>query len=308
MGNGCSLYKINKSCLKGNSNILLEKVALQSKTDNMNDNTFKNKKSQNMTTMKNQISISSKGNKFKNENNQAGEEQNFPNFSPLYIENPKIENNKNNPNFTNLIKDLDFSFTNNQKNEQNEIFIINYIKLKTEYNSEIMDYLNKIRSEPNNIISDIDNFLNNSKKNQDHKMLIEIEETHEIIILDDGGEALLETKNYLNKAVPINTKFILNEDLLIDISEIENNSDLTLDEKIVKIFMEKRNSLIYKYPNCQFFINFIKDKKLGMIFLLSQNENRSNFRSMLFDYKYTQFNITWMKEKNKFFISFLCFA
>ena len=308
MGNGCSLSKMKKVCFDGDLNILLEKDALQSRTDNMNDNTCKKIKNQNMTTINKRISISSKDIKYKNENNQPGEEQNCSNSLQANLENSKIENNKNNIKFTNFIQDLDISFTNNQKIEQNEVFNINYIQMKTEYNSEIIDYLNKIRNEPNNIISDIDNILNNVKKNKDNKMLIKIEETHENIILDDGGEALVETKNYLKKVAPTNKKLDLNDDLLIDTTEMEKNSDLTLDKKISKILLEKRNSLIYKYPNCQFFINFIKDKKIGMIFLLSQNENKSNFRTVLFDCKYTQFNISWMKEKKKFFISFLCFA
>ena len=54
-------------------------------------------------------------------------------------------------------------------------------------------------------------------------MLIEIEETHEKNILDNGWEALLETKKYLKKVVPTNIKFDLNNYLLIDTTEIEKN-------------------------------------------------------------------------------------
>ena len=81
-----------------------------------------------------------------------------------------------------------------------------------------------------------------------------------------------------------------------------------LDKKISKILMDKRKNIIEKYPGCQFFISFIKDKKLGLLFLLSQNENMSNFRNILFDNNYTEFNVTWIKERKKIFFAFLCFA
>ena len=70
------------------------------------------------------------------------------------------------------------------------------------------------------------------------------------------------------------------------------NIDLPLDKKISKILMDKRKSLVNKYPNSQFFMNFIKDKKINLLFLLSQNENLSNLSDIMIDYKFTQFNVT----------------
>jgi hypothetical protein len=229
------------------------------------------------------------------------------------INNNKIENgnnNANNPNFTNFMQDLDISFVDQNQNgiEQNDVFNTNYIKMKTNYNEDIIEYLNKIRNEPIDIINDIDDLLNQSKKILDEKIQIESEETHENLILDDGGEALSKTKDYLNKVVPIKIKFNLNEDLFIDICESDKNMDLSLDKKISKILTDKRKNIVNKYPDSQFFISFIKDKKMSLLFLLSQNENISNFRNIIFDDKYTQFNITWMKEKKKIYIAFLCFA
>ena len=224
-------------------------------------------------------------------------------------ENVKVENNKSasRNNFTNLMQDLDISFNNNNNGmEQNDIFNVNYINLKDQYNNEIMTYLNKIRKEPKNIINDIDNLLNNSKNNNDNKILIENDETHENIILEDGGAAFIETKNFLNNINPVEIEFELNDDLLIDISESDKNMETPLDKKINKILINNKKNIIDDYPNCKFFINFIKDKKIGLLFLLSQKEN--NLRNILFDDKYKQFNLTWIKEKKKNFIAFLCFA
>ena len=316
MGNGCSVFKINKVCLNGDLNILSEKDDSQSKNDNLNIIAIRNKKNTHKSSMKKQISISSNGIKYKKEQNQQKQDLNNSNSSPLNEiqshENSKIESNvQNNPksNFTNFMKDLDFSFTNNNNGlEQNDVFDINYIKIKSVYNEEIINYLNKIRTEPNNIINDIDELLEKSKNNINNKIQIESEETHENIILDDGGKALIETKDYLNAVNPLELKFSLNDELLIDIADSEKNMDFPLDKKITKILMDKRKNIIEKYPNCQFFINFIKDIKIGILFLLSQNENMSNFRNIMFDKKFTQFNLTWIKEKKKIFIAFLCFA
>ena len=314
MGNGCSVFKINKVCLDGDLNILVEKEDLQSQNNNINNIVLKKKKSNNMVSVKKQISISSNGIKNKIEQVQKGYEANYSNSYHMNgiqsKENSKIENKNDDiapkSNFTNLMQDLDFSFNNNNGMEQNDIFNINYINIKDQYNNEILNYLNKIRAEPKNIIIDIDNILNKSKKKNENKFQIEIDETHENIILEDGGAAFIETKNFLNNVNPVEITFDLNEDLLIDISESDKNMDLPLDKKINKILKDKKKNIIEDYPNCQFFINFIKDIKIGLLFLLSQN--MSNFRNILFDEKYKNFNLTWIKEKKKIFIAFLCFA
>ena len=315
MGNGCSVFKINKVCLNGDLNILSEKDDSQRKNDNINIIAIRNRKNSHKSLMKKKISISSNGINYKEDQNQKKQDSNNFNSSQINAaqsqENSKIESNiQNNPksNFTNFMQDLDFSFTENNGLEQNDVFDVNYIKIKSGYNEEIINYLNKIRTEPNNIINDINNLLEKSKNNINNKMQIESEETHENIILDDGGKALIETKDYLNTVNPLDLKFNLNDELLIDITDTDKNMNFPLDKKISKILVDKRKNIINKYPNCQFFINFIKDKKMGLLFLLSQNENMSNFRNIMFDAKFTQFNVTWIKEKKKIFIAFLCFA
>ena len=89
---------------------------------------------------------------------------------------------------------------------------------------------------------------------------------------------------------------------------MEKYVDLTLDKKIEKLLKNKKKSIIDIYPKCHFFINFIKDKKIGLLYLLSQNEKKSKFRNIVFSNEYTEFNVSWMREKKKIFIAFLCFA
>ena len=327
MGNGCSVFKINKVCLDGDINIRMEKEEGQKKNDiNENIINFSNKNNANSSVRK-KVSISSNGIKFKKKQNLQGYEPHYSLASlPIKVnmeqnkENSKHENNDKNEsiennfnlssnklnNFTNFVQDLDISFKGSNQVEQNDVFNINYISLDTNYRLEIFNYINKIRTEPKSIINDIEDLLN-KRQTIDNKIQIESEETHENVVFEDEGKALEETKEYLNTVRPISTNFKLNEELLIDIPEADKN-ELSLDKKITKILLNKRKNIIEKYPNCQFFINFIKDKKLGIFYLLSQNENISNFRNIIFNENFKEFNITWMKEKKKIFIAFLCFA
>ena len=176
--------------------------------------------------------------------------------------------------------------------------------MKDNYNESMLEYLNKIRNEPKSIIADIDNLL---KEEKNEKFQIENESTHENIIFEDRGNALKEAKIFLNNAISIQEKLVLNDDLSIDITELDKKVD-NLNKTITKILVEKRKKIIRNYPNCQFFVNFIKNIKINLLYLLSENEEKSNFRNVVFNNKYTEFNVTWFKEKNNNFISFLCFA
>ena len=57
-----------------------------------------------------------------------------------------------------------------------------------------------------------------------------------------------------------------------------------------------------------FFVNFVKDEKYGILYLLLKSGKNNNFRNVIFDDKYKEFNVTWMRDKNNLFISFLCFS
>lgn len=184
MGNGSSIFKINKVCFDEDINIILEKEDLEN--DNNKDVNFKRMKSNHLKSIKSlkkQISINSNGINYKSELCQSIQQQNFFNSS-VHINHVQDGNNVViNQNFTNLMQDLDISFSNQNGIEQNDVFNINYIKMKTSYNEDIIEYLNKIRTEPVNIINDIDNLKQ-----------IENEETHEKVILEDSGEELPKQK------------------------------------------------------------------------------------------------------------------
>jgi hypothetical protein len=209
--------------------------------------------------------------------------------------------------FSNFLNN-NISFNKFGKVDKNDVFETHYITIKDNYNESMIDYLNQIRNDPNSILEDIDNILKEENISHNKTIRVEKEETHEYIIFEDEGHSLNELKNYLIKAISIPDKFNLNDDLSIDMSDLEKNDGQNLNKKISKILVDKRKSIIKDYQNCQFFINFIKDEKINLLYLLSENEVKSDFRNVVFDPKYTQFNVSWINEKKKNFISFLCFA
>ena len=98
-----------------------------------------------------------------------------------------------------------------------------------------------------------------------------------------------------------------NEELSMDIKS-QKYSELPLEKKITKIIVDKKREIIKSFPKVQFFINFVKDEKIGVLYLLMKNSKMSNFRNVIFDDKYKEFNVSWMRDKNNIFISFLCFS
>ena len=329
MGNGCSsLFKANKICYEDATNMKVE-----IKEDN-NEEKKASKDSQNLLNNKiNYLNLKNPNNVLiRNENNI-----NKINISSLSANNPNpylYEKNKNqiqlNSNinnnmqnaeekksikeniksekhisFTNLVQELDFSFVPNKSSEQFEVFEMNYITVKKDYNEKMMGIINKIRNEPKSIIEDLNMLLN--KNNEENKISVENDETHENIVFNDIIQDINETIKFLEKTKRVNIKFNINEELIIDIKPQEY-SELPLEKKITNIIVDKKKEIIKKYPKVQFFVNFVKDEKIGVLYLLMKNSKMSNFRNVIFDDKYKEFNVTWMRDKNNIFISFLCFS
>ena len=194
----------------------------------------------------------------------------------------------------------------NKVSEQFKVYDMNYIKIDKNYNEKMLDIINGLRNEPKNFIQDLDILFN--KNNEENKILIENDETHENIIFNDINQEINETKNFLKKAKKLNTTFNLNQNLYFEINKTFKNSDMSLEQKVTKIIVSKKKEFVKKYPKIQFFVNFIKDAKIGIIYLLMKNNKISNFRNVLFDDKYKEFNVSWFKDKKNIFISFLCFA
>ena len=336
MGNGCSSLFKKKICFEDATNIVIaikdeneEKKEMKDTKDtnkfyhneyNNNNLISVNNKNKNSTIIRNDNDLNNLNN-LNNINTSSLSANNSKNY--LFNKNNIKNTNNNNPNeeakilvqenlqsenlisFTNMVKELDMSFVPNKASEQFQIFDMNYISIKKNYNEKMLEVINQIRNKPKSIIEDYDKILN--KNNKENLIFLENDDTHENVVFNDVTQDINETVNFLRSVKPVTNKFNINEELLID-TKNNKNTELPFEKRITKLIMNQKKEIIKKYPKVQFFVNFIKDEKIGILFLLMKNAKISNFRNVIFDDEYKEFNVTWMKDKNNIFISFLCFS
>ena len=337
MGNGCSSLFKKKICFEDATNIVIAIKDENEEKKEMKDTKDTNKFYHNEYNNNNLISVNNKNknsttiirndndlnnlNNLNNINTSSLSANNSKNY--LFNKNNIKNTNNNNPNeeakilvqenlqsenlisFTNMVKELDMSFVPNKASEQFQIFDMNYISIKKNYNEKMLEVINQIRNKPKSIIEDYDKILN--KNNKENLIFLENDGTHENVVFNDVTQDINETVNFLRSVKPVTNKFNLNEELVID-TKNNKNTELPFEKRITKLIMNQKKEIIKKYPKVQFFVNFIKDEKIGILFLLMKNAKISNFRNVIFDDEYKEFNVTWMKDKNNIFISFLCFS
>ena len=176
---------------------------------------------------------------------------------------------------------------------------------------EMIEYINKIRNRPKYIISDIENIIFKRIKKFDGQKFILCEETKEKILIKEKDYSFDECITFLRKRKSINSDLSLNDELKIDFNSCNTSMKniLNLSEsKTNYIILNKRKEILYKYPNCFFTLSLIKDSKLCLLFLLSDNKTKNTFREIIFSEKYKYFYVSCTNEKNNNFICILCFA
>ena len=166
------------------------------------------------------------------------------------------------------------------------------------YNIEFLEYLNKLRINPESIIEDIDYIINKNVKVIDDKECIVSENTNEMIKIKDNGINFETIKEFLKNEKEVNVLKLNNS---LKIRNIYENIDIN---KINEIIMHKKKEIIYEFPNCFFYPIFIKDIKINIIVLLSNNITREK----IFYNKFSEFNMTIFNIENNRFFSILCFA
>lgn len=245
--------------------------------------------------------------------------QNIPDVSatPTYKLTPKIFGNTNNL-FTKLAGGY---YTKAKKNmdiklKRDPEYILNVLKYGNRnislgnFEKNIFEYINIIRTTPKRVITDIDFILQSVKNDLDGKKYIDNEKTNERIFLDEGIKPLEEIRSFLGNVGNLEPLH-LNDELKIDFEKYNDGKSNVLiltDEMLAKIILDKRKEILEEYPKCYFFYYFIQDSNLALLFLLADNKYKKNLRQVLFDKKYTQFNVSWTKEKNKGFIFTICLA
>ena len=292
MGNGCSSLFKKKICFEDATNIVIAIKDENEEKKEMKDTKDTNKFYHNEYNNNNLISVNNKNknsttiirndndlnnlNNLNNINTSSLSANNSKNY--LFNKNNIKNTNNNNPNeeakilvqenlqsenlisFTNMVKELDMSFVPNKASEQFQIFDMNYISIKKNYNEKMLEVINQIRNKPISIIEDYDKILN--KNNKENLIFLENDETHENVVFNDVTQDINETVNFLRSVKPVTNKFNINEELVID-TKNNKNTELPFEKRITKLIMNQKKEIIKKYPKVQFFVNFIKDEKIG---------------------------------------------
>ena len=218
-------------------------------------------------------------NKLKTMNEKSGKN----NFTKLFNEAINVDKN-----LTFVSPSVTLSTTNMKENNNKIIF--------NNYNIEIVEYLNKLRTNPKSIIEDIDNIIANNLKKIDNKEIIISHKTKEMI---NANISFDKVKENLNIQEPVN---ILKLNTKLKIRSFDN---LELNDKIInEIIINKKRDILDFYPECFFYPIFIKDIKISIIFLLANN----NIKEKIFHKEFKDFYASIFNEKNNRFFSILCFA
>lgn len=218
-------------------------------------------------------------NKLKTMNEKSGKN----NFTKLFNEAINVDKN-----LTFVSPSVTLSTTNMKENNNKIIF--------NNYNIEIVEYLNKLRTNPKSIIEDIDNIIANNLKKIDNKEIIISDKTKEMI---NANISFDKVKENLNIQEPVN---ILKLNTKLKIRSFDN---LELNDKIInEIIINKKRDILDFYPECFFYPIFIKDIKISIIFLLANN----NIKEKIFHKEFKDFYASIFNEKNNRFFSILCFA
>ena len=236
----------------------------------------------------NQVKNQSKKVKIKSEKNletntkEAEDGQN--NFTLLV--NEAIKNDKN---ASNLSPSLAMTTPINNQNNNKVTF--------NNYNLEMLNFLNKIRTTPKSVLEDIDNIIKNNLKIIDEKEYVISDVTNEMIKLNIYFEKIKET---LNMQEPVDILKLNNK---LRIRNCFDNIELT-DKIINELLKTKKREIINSYPNCFFHPIVIKDIKINILLLLSNVK----LKEKIFDTKFTEFYVSTFNEKNNRFFGILCFA
>ena len=201
-------------------------------------------------------------------------------------------------------------FCNDNKNEKNVNYISPSISMMTtmknnnnnkivfnKYNIEMLNYLNKVRNNPKSMIEEIDNIQKNNIKVINDTEYIISDDTNEMIKLNIYMDRIIENL-YLQQPVDI-----LKLNSKLKINGKHENIEIT-DDLINEIIITKKREIYRDFPQCIFYPAFIKDIKLSILILLTNNK----IFEQIFNKDFTDFYVTAFNEKSNRFFTILCLA
>jgi hypothetical protein len=280
-GNG---VEINLDKAKGEQRIITNtyipncKVEYSPEDTNAKQKTY-SKKNNSIKLSSNQINMNLQKNF--NIDTKEGEDSNI-NFTHHF--------NDNNRNEKNVSFSPSITMTTTINNNNNKIGF-------NKYNIEMLNYLNKLRNNPKSMIEEIENI----KKNN-----INIINDMEYIVSEDTNE-MIKLNVYIDK---IKDNIIVQQP--VDILKLNNklkiNSNLEnieiTDKLVNELVIRKKREIYRDFPRCFFYPIFIKDTKLNILLLLTNNK----FLEQIYNKDFTDFYVTTFNEKSNRFFAILCLA
>ena len=222
------------------------------------------------------------------------------------INNKNITNKENDDSPNNFTQLCNEAF----RNDKNNSYISPSATKKTSYNnqsnkkivfscfnSDMLEFINKLRNSPKEVIEDIDIIIKRNLKKIDDKEYLISDSTNEMIKFDFNIDKIKENL-MLQDSVDI-----LKLDNKLKISNYYETYELT-DKMINELILTKRREIIREYPNCFFYPIFIKDIKINIILLLEDYK----IKEKIFYSGFSSFFITTFNEKSKRFFAILCLA
>ena len=289
--------------IKPNKNEVINNLKSQLKNEENIDNMNKERVNKNDNTNNNIIK------------NEIIKIENKPNIPQIIKENKS--NNKNNEN---ILKSTNKQSENEKDNikEKNKINVsINSVvssSNKGDYNSRIIDLINKLRTDPKSfaeiILSNMQ-YINKKIKIVSDNTTGHVEEKIQIFFqkkvkveLYRGEEAFIETANFLHNLKPLN-QLIYKDDIKINILP-ENEEEIKNDKFLLKdqiIEIRKKSNIN------AFFKDNVKNPEIGLMLMIigdyktSQNKKRNTILNP--DYKYIAVNSKFIGQK---FVSYFTFS
>ena len=266
------------------SNSLVQncKIELSPEDSNMKQKTY-SKHPNSIKLSSNHIKINLQKN-FNNNDSKEGEgsNNNFTHFMN--------ESNKNEKNVNFISPSISMATTMNNNNNNNKI---SYNK----YNIEMLNYINKVRNNPKSMIEEIDNIKKNNIKIINDMEYIVSDETNEMIKLNIYMDKIKENINLQEPVdnLKLNNKLKINGNL--------ENIEIT-DDLINELVIAKKREIYHDFPQCFFYPIFIKDTKLNILLLLTNNK----ITDQIFNKNFTDFYVTAFNEKCNRFFAILCLA
>ena len=221
----------------------------------------------------------------KNFNNDSKDGEGSNNFTHFVN-----ESNKNEKNVAFISPSITIATTMHHNNNNNKMYF-------NKYNIEMLNYLNKVRNNPKSMIEEVDNIKKNNIKIINETEYIISDDTNEMIKLNIYMDKIKENID-LQEPVDI---LKLNNKLKININL--ENIEIT-DDFINELLISKKREIYHDFPQCFFYPIFIKDTKLNILLLLTNNK----ILDQIFNKDFTDFYVTAFNEKCNRFFAILCLA